>query len=154
MNVRLVERPETAVTYLRYEGPLGLPVQAFWRERVTPWLRQNGLQGQPLFGISHDDPGISDPYRCRYDAAAELPAGFAAGPGRLTARLPGGRYAALAYRGGADRISGAWTALLRDWLPESGWQLDHRPCFEHYPVGAEAEVDAFTCEICIPVVSL
>lgn len=156
MHVRLVERPETAVTYLRYEGPLGLPVQAFWRQRVSTWLAQNQLQQQALFGISHDDPGIGDPDRCRYDAAVALPAGFASGPGCLTSVLPGGRYAALPFYGRSDRIGEAWTALLRDWLPDSGWQLDHRPCFEHYPVGArvDAQTGEFECEICIPVVSL
>lgn len=156
MNVRLVERPETAVTYLRYEGPLGLPVQAFWRQRVRPWLQQNDLQDRALFGISHDDPGISDPERCRYDAAAELPPGFLAGPRRLTSVLPGGRYATLPFYGRSDRIGEAWTGLLRDWLPESGWQLDHRPCFEHYPVGAkvDGQTGEFECEICIPVASL
>jgi len=156
MPVRFVERSETAITYLRYEGPLGPPVEAFWRRRVAPWLRQHGLQEQALYGISHDDPGISDPERCRYDAAAELPEAFAAGPGRLTARLPGGRYAVLPYVGGSERIADAWAALLRDWLPESGWQLDHRPSFEYYPAGVKADVAVgeFACEICIPVVSL
>lgn len=156
MQIRLVQRPEVAVTYLRYEGPLGLPVQAFWRQRVQPWLRQNALQGQALFGISHDDPGISDAERCRYDAAAELPTGFVAGPGRLTSQLPGGLYAALPFYGRSDRIGAAWTGLLRDWLPESGWQLDHRPCFEHYPVDAKVdrETGEFACEICVPVALL
>lgn len=156
MNVRLVDRPETAITYLRYEGPLGPPVQAFWRQQVRAWLHQNGLQDRALFGISHDDPGIADPERCRYDAAAEIPADFVAGPGRLSARLPGGRYAVLPFFGGAAQIGEAWTALLRDWLPDSGWQLDARPCFEYYPL--DARVDAasgdFECEICIPVVTL
>lgn len=156
MNVRLVERTETEISYLRYEGPLGPPVQQFWRHKVRPWLHQNGLQKQALFGVSMDDPGVSDPERCRYDAAAEVPPSFEPGPGRLRARLPGGLYAVLPYLGNAEQIGAAWTALLRDWLPESGWQLAARPCFEHYPVDAfvDEASGSFACEICIPVQAL
>jgi len=47
-------------------------------------------------------------------------------------------------------------ALLRDWLPSSGMQLDSRPCFEYYPRDAEydAASGAFGCDIVIPVVPL
>ena len=50
----------------------------------------------------------------------------------------------------------AWAALLRDWLPASGLQLDARPCFEHYPTDAmcDPQTGAFECEICIPVMPL
>jgi len=49
-----------------------------------------------------------------------------------------------------------WAALLRDWLPSSGLQLDARPCFEHYPKGSgyNPQTGVFACEICIPVIAL
>jgi AraC family transcriptional regulator len=43
-------------------------------------------------------------------------------------------------------------ALLRDWLPDSGWQLDGRPTFELYPP-ADCDAEApgrFACDIVIP----
>ncbi len=48
--------------------------------------------------------------------------------------IPGGKYAALPFEGTGAEIGAAWDALLRDWLPKSGLQLDSRPFFEHYPV--------------------
>ena len=70
--------------------------------------------------------------------------------------LPGGRYAALAYLGTPDGILQAWNALLRDWLPASGFQLDHRPAFEYYPVdnAYDPATGAFECWICIPIAPL
>ena len=50
----------------------------------------------------------------------------------------------------------AWAALLRDWLPSSGMQLDGRPYFEYYPRGVmyDLQTGVFECEICNPVTAL
>ncbi len=152
-QVCLIERPDTRIAYLRHEGPLGLAVQHFWHAEVQPWLRRLGWPPQAQYGISHDDPVVSDPERCRYDAAVDVPPGLPVPSGIFTARLPGGRYAALPFHGRAEHIGHAWSALLRDWLPDSGWQLDYRPCFECYPVDSRVDPDTgvFGCDICIPV---
>lgn len=74
----------------------------------------------------------------------------------LVALLPGGKYAVLNFRGTVEQVAGAWAALLRDWLPSSGLQLDGRACFEYYPKGSsyDSATGKFECEICIPVVLL
>ena len=153
-RVHLIERRDTRIAYLRYEGALGRPLHHFWQTRAKPWLARLGWPPQMQYGISHDDPAVNDPLRCRYDVATDVPADMPLPQGTFTALLPGGRYAALPFFGTAERIGDAWAALLRDWLPDSGWQLDYRPCFECYPV--EGRVDeaagAFECTICIPVV--
>ncbi|MDT9001695.1 AraC family transcriptional regulator [Paucibacter sp. APW11] len=158
MPVQLITRPPTPIAYLRYEGPYGPPLQRFWLQQVQPWLRRLGLQQQPQFGLSHDDPQISDPERCRYDACVALPPGFAGPSDLLLSELPGGRYACLPFHGTASQIGAAWTALLRDWMPLSGWQLDARPCFEYYPAesssGSSDTSGAFGCDICVPVAAL
>ena len=47
-------------------------------------------------------------------------------------------------------------ALLRDWLPGSGLQLDARPLFEYYApeMTMDPKTGAFECDICIPVTKL
>src|ERR1700737_5301302 len=71
MNVNLVDRQPTTVAYLRHLGPYGEPISQFWHKTVYPWLVANDLLDQPRFGISHDDPTITSPNQCRYDACAE-----------------------------------------------------------------------------------
>ena len=70
--------------------------------------------------------------------------------------IPGAGDAAPAFKGTGAEIGAAWDALLRDWLPSSGMQLDARPFFEHYPANShmDAKTGAFSCDICVPVANL
>jgi AraC family transcriptional regulator len=156
MKVKFIDRPAVRVAYLRHVGSYGQPLSAFWQEVVYPWLATNDLLDQPRYGISHDDPSITAPEKCRYDACVEAPATFVAAGASLMTTIPGGKYAATHFRGTAREIGETWSALLRDWLPSSGMQLDSRPCFEYYPTHGEydASSGAFSCDIVIPVVSL
>ena len=157
MKVKLIERPPATVAYLRHLGPYGEPIAAFWQNTYKPWAIMNKLGGDHArYGISYDDPSITAAEQCRYDACAEVAPDFVALGGALKAVIPGGKYATLSFKGTVKQVGEAWTALLRDWLPASGLQLDARPCFEYYPKGAayDAQAGTFTCEICIPVVPL
>jgi AraC family transcriptional regulator len=156
MEVALIDREPVTVAYLRHTGPYGVPIGKFWGETVAPWMVRNRLIGQARYGISHDDPSVTDPERCRYDACAELPASITPAEKLLTTTLPGGRYAVLHFSGTAATIVDAWNRLLRDWLPDSSLQLDARPCFEYYPTSAkyDPKTGVFECDICIPVAPL
>jgi AraC family transcriptional regulator len=156
MNVRLIERPPVRVAYMRHTGPYGEAIGRFWKEQVAPWMAADGLMGRARYGISHDDPSISDPQQCRYDACVEVDERYAPSGRALITMLPGGRYAAADYHGSEMDIGAAWRRLLGEWLPSSHLQLDARPCFEFYPVGAryDAKTGAFDCQLCIPVAPL
>ena len=156
MNVKLIDRQPAAVAYLRHVGPYGESISRFWQDTYYPWAATNNLLDQPRYGISHDDPGITAPEQCRYDACAEIPPNVLLSGAAFKTTIPGGKYAVLRFKGNVDRVGEAWNALLRDWLPSSGLQLDARPCFEYYPKDAtcDPQTGAFECDICIPVVSL
>ena len=156
MNVKLIDRQPVTVACLRHLGPYGEPISRFWQNTYYPWAVTNNLLEQARYGISHDDPSITAAEQCRYDAGAEVASNFVASGGAFRTTIPGGRYAVLGFKGTAEQVGEAWTALLRDWLPSSGLQLDARPCFEYYPKDAacDPQTGAFACEICIPVVPL
>jgi AraC family transcriptional regulator len=155
-NVKLVERQPTTIAYFRHVGPYGQPISDFWQKTVYPWMVTNNLLGQPRVGVSHDDPKITAPEKCRYDAGVEVPPGFVGSGKHLMTTLPGGKYAAAEYKGTAKEIGEAWSALLRDWLPESGMQLDSRPFFEYYAREStyDPKTGVFTCQLFIPVAAL
>jgi AraC family transcriptional regulator len=156
MKVTIVDRQPTSVAYLRHVGPYGKPVSDFWMTEVAPWMETNGLYGQPRYGISHDDPGITAPEKLRYDAAVEVPKSFVgAGEHQMTV-IPGGKYAVGKFKGTDKQAGAAWAWLLRDWLSGSGMQLDSRPFFEYYPLEAtyDQNTGEFECDICIPVTPL
>jgi AraC family transcriptional regulator len=70
--------------------------------------------------------------------------------------IPGGKYASGRFKGTGDQLGAAWESILRDWLPDSGMQLDARPFFEYYPTDAsfDPQTGVFESDICIPVVPL
>jgi AraC family transcriptional regulator len=156
MKIKLIERQAKPVAYLRHLGPYGAPLSLFWQNIVYPWMVTNGLLGHPRYGISHDDPSITAAEQCRYDACVEVPADFVATGAAFKTIIPGGRYAMLKFEGTVAEVGATWTALLRDWLPSSGMQLDARPCFEFYPTDStfDAKTGVFDCEICVPVAPL
>ncbi|HEY6621322.1 MAG TPA: AraC family transcriptional regulator [Steroidobacteraceae bacterium] len=156
MKVQIVERKATPIAYLRRVGPYGQPIGAFWQTQVYPWMVANGLMGQPRYAISHDDPRVTAPEQCRYDAGCEIPAGALARGNAHRTTIPGGQYAALDFKGVVADFEPAWNALLRDWLPSSGLQLDGRPMFEYYPTDSSFDpvTGILDCQLCVPVMPL
>ena len=156
MNVKLIDRQPVSVAYLRHIGPYGEPLSGFWQEAVYPWMVTNNLLGRTRYGIVYDDEQITAADKLRYDAAVDVPTDFAGTGDYQTTTIPGGRYAAARFKGTVADFTPAWDALLRDWLPASGMQLDARPFFEHY--GPDSTYDPKTglleCDLCIPVVAL
>jgi AraC family transcriptional regulator len=156
MKVRIIEREPVHVAYLRHTGPYGKQIGAFWMNTVAPWMATNNLMGRERFGISLDDPIVTKPAQCRYDACVTSPEGEVLTGNPQHKVIPGGKYAAMTYEGTGADIGVAWDALLREWLPKSGLQLDARPFFEYYPVDGryDPKTGAFTCDICVPVMPL
>jgi AraC family transcriptional regulator len=156
MKVRLIDRDPVHVAYLRYTGPYGPSIGLFWMDAVAPWMATNNLMGRDRFGISLDDPSVTKPARCRYDACVASPEGEVLSGNPQRKVIPGGKYAALAFEGTGAEIGAAWDRLLRDWLPKSGLQLDSRPFFEYYPIDGryDPKTGAFSCDICVPVAKL
>jgi AraC family transcriptional regulator len=156
MKVKLIDRKPQAVAYLRHTGAYGPALSAFWQEKMYPWMVTNGLLEHPRYGISQDDPAVTAAEQCRYDACVEVAEDFVPTGGAFKTVIPGGKYAVLHIEGRVEDIQHGWTAMLRDWLPGSGFQLDARPFFEHYPEGSRynAKTGVFDCDICIPVAPL
>ena len=153
MEVTIATLPPVRVAYMRHIGPYGANISRFWAETFMPWRSAQGLERAACYGIGLDDPHITPPAQCRYDACVQVPDDFVAKNPASIATLPGGRYALGAFRGTAAQIGEAWTHMLRDWLPASGMQGDARPFFEHYPVDTyhDPATGIFACQICLPV---
>ena len=153
MDVKITTLPAARVAYLRHIGPYGQPVSEFWQRVAMPWLVAHDLDKLPRYGIGRDDPCITEPDKCRYDVCVPVPDDFAARSPAGIDTLPGGRYAVARFEGTVDDIAAAYTELLRDWLPASGFQADGRPIVEYYPTDAryDAATGSFECDLCVPI---
>lgn len=155
-NVAVAILPSVRVAYFRKIGPYGPQIGRFWHDTVFPWRATSGLGEASCFGIGHDDPGITDPNNCRYDACVQIPPDFVPPHPASVAMLPGGKYAIATFDGHARQVAAAWQELLRSWLPNSGMQVDSRPFFERYdlPPAATQFGRTFQCKLCLPVTRL
>jgi AraC family transcriptional regulator len=156
LSVTVLKRPPVRFAYLRYQGPFGPPVGRFWGEEVYPWMVANDLLGAPRYGVSRDDPQVTDRRKCRYDAGAQVAPDYVPSQKAQVADLPGGLYACTRFRGTSEDVPRAWDRILGEWLPDSGYQLDARPSFEYYPVDGEMDpkTGVFSCDLCLPIAPL
>ena len=155
MSVRVADLPALRVACMRYVGPYGARgIPALW-QRLRAWGAAHDLGPGPRvkLGVAHDDPSITAPERCRYDACVVVPPGFVADGLVDVMDMAGGRYAIAGFVGTAHEIEGAWDRVFAGWLPGSGYQPDDRPCYELYrgdpSVGGRPGV--FRCELHLPV---
>lgn len=154
MSVQIRSLPPFHVAYMRYVGPFGAHgIPELW-ERLRQWMERRDLLGAEIkLGVAHDDPDVTDPAKCRYDACVVVPPDFTPDRWVNVADIPGGKHAVAAFTGTAHDIRGAWDRLYRSWLPDSGYEPDDRPCLELYrgnPM-VDAKPGVFRCELCVPV---
>ena len=119
-------------------------------------MAASGLLNHARYGISLDDPSVTAPEHCRYDAGCEITTDFVVIDDAHKTLIPGGKYAALGFTGRVSEFEPARNSLLRDWLPSSALQLDGRPMFEYYPQGSNYDPakGILDCQLCVPVVPL
>ncbi|WP_280155320.1 AraC family transcriptional regulator [Piscinibacter sp. XHJ-5] len=156
MEVQIRTLPEVRVAYMRCVGPYGNSgIPKTWL-RFAAWCEQQGLM-QPrrtMYGVAHDNPMVTSPQQCRYDACVEVGPGFLPHGEIGVQALPGGRYACTRFSGATDEVDGAWGRFMIEGLPATGYRPDDGPRIEIY--GADFAFDektgVFSCELCAPVV--
>ena len=155
MNVELKTFPAVRVAYLRHVGPYaGVGIASTW-QRLAAWAEPHGLM-QPrrtMYGVCHDDPELTPPQMCRYDACVEVDAAFAPRGEVGVQTIAGGRYACARFAGTPEQIHDGWARLMREWLPDSGYQIDDRISIEVYDTDfvMDEATGVFPCALCLPV---
>jgi GyrI-like small molecule binding domain len=90
--------------------------------RNAGWMETHDLISNQTvtLGVAYDDPDITAPDRCRYDACVVVPADFTPDRWVNVMDVPGGKFTVSGVAGSAHEIRGAWEALYRLWLPGNG----------------------------------
>ncbi|WP_018609691.1 AraC family transcriptional regulator [Uliginosibacterium gangwonense] len=155
MDINIKTLPGYHVAYLRHIGSYmagGIP--ATWA-KLNQWCQEQGF-GNPrrnMIGISWSDPKTTPPEDCCYDACVEIERDYPVPAPLAVQAIPGGTYVVARYQGTPEQIGPVWHQLFTEWLPQSAYQFDPRPCFELYPsdINCMPEPGVFICDICIPV---
>ncbi|MGN7427571.1 AraC family transcriptional regulator [Cytobacillus praedii] len=132
MNISIKELPEYEVAYIRHIGSY-LDTHHTW-SKLGKWAEQNKLfsTDQYFIGISLDDPTMTDEFACRYDACVTIPIDFNKNDQSevLFKQLPGGLYALYPFYDTIDKFAITYQSLYGQWLPNSEYDADDRPCLE------------------------
>ena len=155
MSITVWELPAYHIAYMRHVGPYGAGgIPRLW-QKFTTWMETRALAGPDAIklGIGRDNPAVTAPKKCRYDACVVVPKDFVADKWVNVTDVPAGRYAVKEFVGTPDEIGVAWDDTYRSWLPASGYQPEERPCLEIYrgKPGVSGRPGAFRCELCVPV---
>ncbi len=153
MDVKIIERTETKIASVRHIGPYE-NCHAAW-ETLCGWAGPAGLlaKGPQFFGLSYDDPEVTPAENLRYDACITLgDADVEPGPGVDIQTIPAGIYASYLHRGSLEGLNDTYIALMRDWLPTSGYETKDAPSLEIYHTKPdETPPDQMVVEIQIPL---
>lgn len=85
------------------------------------------------FGISHDDPHVTNEDKLRYDACILAPKNIQPKGSLGRQILKGGKYAIFTHNGSYDKIDETYDRIFFKWLPDSKENVDeNRPCFAEY----------------------
>ncbi|MBO9646895.1 MAG: AraC family transcriptional regulator [Variovorax sp.] len=154
MKVQIKTLAPVRVAYMRHVGPYGSAGIAQLWQRFAAWCGEHGLMEprRVMYGMSHDNPDVTPPEKCRYDACIQVGDDFSPQGEVGVQTLRGGRFACARFAGTSADIHGVWVQLC-DWLPDSGHQADDAPPVEVY--GKDFAMDeksgAFNCELCMPI---
>lgn len=138
-SVKIVELEKAPIVYtISAEGYLPSSVQETWN-KLRGWAQANEVPGWELnsIGICYDDPAITPPEKCRYEAGFRVDRPYKPAPPMLKGVLPGGKYAVSRYEGplGHENIGVFYRDLYAFWFAfaqEGRFEPDSVRPFEHY----------------------
>ena len=153
-QVKVKDMEDMTVAYVRYIGPYAGNDELFKSlfGKLYGWAGPRGLTNDPnakCLIIYHDNPEITEEEKLRVSVCLTVPEDTKVDGeiGKMT--IPEGKYAMARFELTHEEYAQAWDWVYSQWLPQSGYEPDDRPCFELYP---EEEKDGkMVVDICIPV---
>jgi AraC family transcriptional regulator len=105
-------------------------------EKLMTWAGRNRMfgPGTRVLGLCHDDPEMTRPEECRYDACLALDPGrpVPTESGVNEILIQGGEYAVAVHRGPHCDLPQTYALVCGQWCPRFGRELRDVPCIENY----------------------
>ena len=155
MITSLVYLRPVSVAAVRVRGPYSTSAAKAW-ELMANWLRTSRAMCDvtPGYGLLLDDPRVTTPTDCRYEACTALPAEFGHLPqGFIVKRIPYGAYARERHVGGKVGIARTISKIRSEWMSDNGLVSDtDRPLIEIYlDDPSKVPVEQQRIDVCLPV---
>lgn len=148
MTIEMI--PECEIVYFRKIGPYGIG-NIETMAKLKTWASVNGLLNDEsiILGIPQDNPAMTKPEACRYDAGLLVSSELLINDNELQkGKITTGEYAVFEIDHTAEAMNKAWQELFLE-LSHQGYEIDHsKPVMERY---AYKMVENHKCEICVPI---
>lgn len=153
MEVSILELPEQKVLYVRHKGNYSQIGEAF--DKLMKWAGPRGLLQMPktqIYGVYYDSPNLTDEDKLTSDACITIDEDVKVDGEIGIGKIKAGKYACAHFRVSQTEFAAAWNKVFSEWLPDSGYQPDDKPSFEHYLNDPEQDPEGkYEVNICIPV---
>ncbi|WP_411170047.1 GyrI-like domain-containing protein [Clostridium sp. MB05] len=151
MDIRIEKIKKCRVAYVRGVGPYGasnIQVMA----NLKKWAEEKNLFDEEaiIYGIPQDNPQITAPKDCRYDACIVISNDYQIDDSINEAELNAGEYAVYKIKHTEEDIKKAWKEIFIN-LENAGYKIDNKPTIERY---SNDMVNKGYCEICVPIKKL
>ena len=151
MDTRTETMQPCTIAYMRRTGAYGIECKAVM-EQLKLWAKQtNNLNDDSIIlGIALDNPEVTAPESCRYDACLVVSNNFHTDADNVhTRKLNGGKYCVFTVAHTTEAIQQAWSTMFIE-ISTLEYTLDFsRPIIERY---AMKMISKHLCELCVPIV--
>lgn len=123
-------------------------------ERLCMFAGPKGLLGPDtrMFGLSHDDPDVTETSKLRYDACIVVDDTIKPEGEVGIKTIKGGDYAVFRHKGPYSNLKQSYNDIFRNWLPQSERELGDAAPIEIYLNDPEkVTAEELLTEICIPL---
>ena len=150
MDTRTETMQPCTIAYMRRTGAYGIECKAVM-EQLKSWAKQtNNLNDDSIIlGIALDNPEVTAPESCRYDACLVVSNDFHTDDDNVhTRKLNGGKYCVFTVAHTTEAIQQAWSTMFIE-ISTLEYTLDFsRPIIERY---AMKMISKHLCELCVPI---
>ncbi len=150
--MKIEEIPSYRIAYIRRFGAYGA-VNMKIMSKLKAWAESKDLlydEKAILLAIAHDNPEITIPENCRYDACIVLSDEYKIDDDSQVSigEISNGKYAVFKIKHTAEEIQKIWNEAI-PYLLNNGLHIDKtKPMFERYIVEM---LNNHYCEFCVPL---
>ncbi len=131
---KIITIPDKNVIYLQNVGVYEKEsITNIWN-KLSSFVEKNNLfyNGIENFGISYDDPSVTAPDKCRYEACFTLNIPISPNGEIGIKKIKGGKFAVFTYKGSYTDWEAVYDYIFDCWLVNSNYNLRNLPIMEKY----------------------
>ncbi|WP_226003248.1 AraC family transcriptional regulator [Paenibacillus sp. BJ-4] len=149
MKFKVETLPNYRIAYVRRVGPYG-NANFEVMKKLKKWAKdRNLLKSAILFAIPQDNPEITLPENCRFDACIVISKDYQMDDSIYEGELSGGKYLIYEVKHTAENIQKTYNNIFTS-IQYNGYKIDNKPILEKYTGDM---INNSYCEICVPIKS-